>query len=83
VDSNGVQGVFVGDLPTQLAAVNRTNVNVQELTVEASLTGDKDAVHQAVLMDPLTSAVCSFDQVHAMVDEMLEAQAQWLPQFQD
>jgi alpha-galactosidase len=56
---------------------------VQELTVEASLTGDKDAVHQAVLMDPLTSAVCSFDQVHAMVDEMLEAQAQWLPQFQD
>ena len=83
VDSNGVQGVFVGDLPTQLAAVNRTNINVQELTVEASLTGDKDAVHQAVLMDPLTSAVCSFDQVHAMVDEMLEAQAQWLPQFQD
>jgi alpha-galactosidase len=83
VDGNGVQGVFVGDLPTQLAAVNRTNVNVQELTVEASLTGDKDAVHYAVMLDPLTSAVCTLPQIHAMVDEMFEAQAQWLPQFQD
>jgi alpha-galactosidase len=83
VDGNGVQGVFVGDLPTQLAAVNRTNVNVQELTVEASLTGDKDAVHYAVMLDPLTSAVCTLPQIHAMVDEMFEAQAQWLPQFRD
>jgi len=82
-DSNGVQGVFVGDLPTPLAAVNRTNINVQELTVEASLTGDKDAVHYAVMLDPLTSAVCTLPQIHAMVDEMFEAQARWLPQFQD
>jgi alpha-galactosidase len=83
VDSNGVQGVCIGDLPTQLAAVNRTNINVQELTVEASLTGDKDAVHYAVMLDPLTSAVCTLPQIHTMVDEMFEAQAQWLPQFQD
>jgi len=82
VDRNGVQGVVVGDLPTQLAAVNRTNVNVQELTVEASLTGDRDAVHFAVMMDPLTAAVCTLPQIHAMVDEMLDAQAGWLPQFQ-
>ncbi len=81
VDANGVQGVFVGDMPTQLAALNRTNINVQELTVEASLMGDKDAVHYAVMMDPLTAAVCTLPQIHAMVDELFEAQALWLPQF--
>ena len=81
VDTNGVQGVFVGDVPTQLAALNRTNINVQELTVEASLMGDKDAVHYAVMMDPLTAAVCTLPQIHAMVDDLFEAQAQWLPQF--
>ncbi|MBZ0290756.1 MAG: alpha-glucosidase/alpha-galactosidase, partial [Anaerolineae bacterium] len=77
VDSSGVQGTFVGDLPTQLAAVNRTNINVQELTVEASLMGDRDAVHYAVMMDPLTAAVCTLPQIHTMVDEMLEAQTRW------
>jgi alpha-galactosidase len=81
VDGNGVQGVFVGGLPTQLAAVNRTNINVQELAVQASLTGEKDAVHYAIMMDPLASAVCTLPQIHAMVDEMLEAQAKWLPSF--
>ena len=83
VDGNGVQGVFIGNLPTQLAAINRTNINVQELAVEASLTGDKDAVHHAILMDPLTAAVCPLPKIHAMVDEMLSAQARWLPQFRD
>jgi alpha-galactosidase len=82
VDANGVQGVVVGNLPTQLAALNRTNINVQELTVEASLAGDKDAVHYAIMADPLTSAVCTLPQIHAMVDELFEAQARWLPQFQ-
>ncbi|HVO72042.1 MAG TPA: alpha-glucosidase/alpha-galactosidase [Aggregatilineaceae bacterium] len=81
VDGNGVQGTFVGDMPTQLAALNRTNINVQELTVEASLTGDRDAVYHALMMDPLTAAVCTLPQIHAMVDEMFEAQARWLPQF--
>ena len=68
-------------LPTQLAALNRCSVNVQELIVEAALTGDTDAVHHAVMMDPLTAAVCTLPQIRAMVDEMLEAQAAWLPQF--
>ncbi len=81
VDGNGVQPVKVGLLPPQLAALNRTNINVQELAVEAALTGDTDAVHYAVMMDPLTAAVCTLPQIHAMVDEMLEAQVQWLPQF--
>jgi alpha-galactosidase len=81
VDANGVQGIYVGDLPAQLAGLNRTNVNVQELIVEASLTGDTDAVHYAVALDPLTAAVCTLPQIHALVDEMLAAQKQWLPQF--
>jgi alpha-galactosidase len=81
VDGNGVQATHVGALPTQLAALNRTNVNVQELIVEAALSGDTDAVHHAVALDPLTAAVCTLPQIHEMVAEMLERQAHWLPQF--
>jgi alpha-galactosidase len=81
VDANGVRGVYVGDLPMQLAALNRTNINVQGLAVKAALTGNKEAVHYAVMMDPLTAAVCTLPQIHAMVAEMFEAQARWLPQF--
>ncbi len=82
VDGNGIQPTAVGALPTQLAALNRTNVNVQELIVEAALTGDIEAVHHAVMLDPLTATVCTLPQIRSMVDEMLAAQAQWLPQFQ-
>jgi alpha-galactosidase len=82
VDGNGIQPTAVGTLPTQLAALNRTQVNVQELIVEAALTGNVDAVHQAVMLDPLTAAVCTLPQIREMVDEMLEAESQWLPEFQ-
>jgi len=82
VDGNGVQPTAVGSLPSQLAALNRTNVNVQELTVQAALTGEVEAVHHAVMLDPLTAAVCTLSQIRSMVDEMLAAQAQWLPQFE-
>jgi alpha-galactosidase len=81
VDANGVQPTVVGHYPKQLAALNRTNINVQELIVEAALTGETEAVHHAVMLDPLTAAVCTLPQIRAMVDEMLEAQARWLPQF--
>jgi alpha-galactosidase len=83
VDGNGIQPTSVGSLPTQLAALNRTNVNVQELIVEAALTGDTEAVHHAVMLDPLTAAVCTLPQIRDMVNEMLEAQGRWLPQFQE
>jgi alpha-galactosidase len=83
VDGNGIQPTAVGALPTQLTALNRTNVNVQELIVEAALTGDVEAVYHAVMLDPLTAAVCTLPQIRAMVDELLAAQAQWLPQFQE
>lgn len=82
VDGNGIQPTAVGALPTQLAALNRTNVNVQELIVEAAVTGDVEAVYHAVMLDPLTAAVCTLPQMQAMVDELLAAQAQWLPQLQ-
>jgi alpha-galactosidase len=82
VDGNGIQPAAVGALPPQLAALNRTNINVQDLIVEASLTGNKEAAHHAVMLDPLTAAVCTLPQIKAMVDELLAAQAQWLPQFQ-
>lgn len=81
VDAGGIQPTVIGDLPPQLAALNRTNINVQELIVEAALTGDTEAVHHAVMLDPLTGAVCTLPQIHAMVTEMLQAQKQWLPQF--
>lgn len=82
VDGNGIQPTAVGALPTQLAALNCTNVNVQELIVQAALTGDAEAVYHAVMLDPLTAAVCTLPQIHSMVDEMLAAQAQWPPQFE-
>jgi alpha-galactosidase len=81
VDGNGVQPTRIGKLPPQLAALNRTNVNVQELIVEAALGGSIDAVYHAVALDPLTAAACTLPQIHSMVDEMLEKQARWLPQF--
>jgi alpha-galactosidase len=82
VDANGIQPTYVGYLPAQLAALNRTNINVQELIVEAALSGKKDAVYHAVMLDPLTAAVCTLPQIHRMVTEMFEAQGQWLPQFE-
>jgi alpha-galactosidase len=82
VDGSGIQPTRVEDYPPQLAALNRTNINVQELIVEAALTGKRDAVYHAVMLDPLTAAVGTLPQIHKMVGEMLEQQARWLPQFQ-
>jgi alpha-galactosidase len=81
VDGNGIQPTKVGLLPTQLTALNRTNINVQELIVEASLTGNKEAAYHAVMLDPLTAAVCNLGQIRSMVEELFQAEEQWLPQF--
>jgi alpha-galactosidase len=82
VDGNGVQPTPVPAYPAQLAALNRTNINVQELIVEAALSGRVEAVYHAVMLDPLTAAVCTLPQIHAMVGELLAAQGRWLPQFE-
>ena len=81
VDSSGIQPTFVGDLPMQCAAVCRASVSVQEMTVEAALTGSRQMVKLAVLNDPLTAAVCTPDEVWNMCDEMLDALSPWLPEF--
>jgi alpha-galactosidase len=81
VDANGIHPCYVGELPPQLAALNRTNINVHEMAVKAALSGDRDMVYYAVALDPLTAAVCTLPQIKQMVDELLEAEAQWLPQF--
>jgi alpha-galactosidase len=80
-DGSGIRPTYAGALPPQLAAILRTNVNVQELIVHAAKTHKVEAVHHAVMLDPLVGAVCTLDQIRAMTDEMLAAQAQWLPQF--
>jgi alpha-galactosidase len=81
VNGAGIQPTRVGNLPPQLAGLNRTNINVQEMIVEAALTGRVEAVYQALALDPLTGAVCDLRQIRQMGDEMLAAQTQWLPQF--
>ena len=79
VDRNGVQPVAVGALPPQLAALNRSNISVQTLAVEAALTGRREHVFHAVAVDPLTSAILTLDDIHAMTEELLEAHRASLP----
>ncbi len=81
VDRNGISPAWNGPLPMACAATCRVSVNVQEMAVEAALTGDRELAKLAVLHDPLTGAVCDPDEVWAMCDEMFEALAPWLPQF--
>lgn len=78
VDRNGIQPTHFGHLPPQLAALNRTSINVQELIVEAATKRKRDAVYHAVALDPLTAAVCTLPQIQQMVDELFVAQGQWL-----
>jgi alpha-galactosidase len=79
VDHNGVQPTAVGALPLQLAALNRTNIGVQTLAVQAALTGDRENVYHAVAVDPLTAAICTLEQARSMTDELLEAHDLLLP----
>jgi alpha-galactosidase len=81
VDGNGVRPTRHGALPAACAALNQVQINVQRLAVRAAMTGERDLVHAAVALDPLTSAVLTLPQIHEMVDRMLEAEAAWLPQF--
>ena len=75
---NMVEGVI---LPDACAATCSASVNVQRMSVRAAMTGDVDLLKQAVLHDPLVGAICTPEEVWQMVDEMLVAQAHWLPQY--
>lgn len=81
VDKNGVQPTKIGALPPQLAALIQTNINVQGLTVEAALTGKREHIYHAAMLDPHTAAELGPDQIYALVDAMIEAHGDWLPAF--
>ncbi|MBI3947105.1 MAG: alpha-glucosidase/alpha-galactosidase [Armatimonadetes bacterium] len=81
VDRRGLHPTFVGALPPLCAAANRTNVQAQELTVQAALTGDPELAFGACAFDPLTAASCTLAEIRAMAAEMLEAEREWLPRF--
>lgn len=81
VDRNGVTPTFVGDLPPQLAALNRTNINTQLLTIEAAITGKKEHIYHAAMLDPHTAAELSMDDIVALCDDLIEAHGSWLPAF--
>lgn len=81
VDASGISPTYVGDLPEQLAALNRTNINTQLLTVEAALTKKKETIYQAALLDPHTSAELSIDDIISLCDDLIEAHGDWLPEY--
>jgi alpha-galactosidase len=81
VDGNGIQPCHVGALPSVLAALNRSNIAVQELAVSGSLAGDRELIVHALMLDPLTAAVCTLPQISAMAADLFAAEARWLPQF--
>lgn len=83
VDRNGISMPHVGDLPLGPAAVCNVSISVQRLAVEAAITGDDFLLRQAFMMDPLVGAVCNPKEIWQMVDEMLVAGEEWLPQYTD
>lgn len=80
VDGSGVQPTQIGDLPRQCAAVIRTNVNVQELTVAAVLENDRESLYHAAMMDPHTAAELVPDQIVDLVDELIDAHGEFIPE---
>lgn len=81
VDRNGVNPCYVGELPQQLAAINRTNINVQLVTIEAALTQKRDYIYMAAMLDPHTAAELTIDEIKAMCDDLIEAHGDWLPKY--
>ena len=81
VNRLSVQPTHVGKLPTQLAAMNMTNINVQLMTIEAAVTRKKDAIYQAAMLDPHTSSELSIDGIVKMCDELIEAHGDYLPKY--
>jgi alpha-galactosidase len=81
VDKNGIQPTRVGSLPPHLAALMQTNINVQALTVEAALTGKREHIYHAAMLDPHTAAELDLDQIWDLVDDLIEAHGDWLPEY--
>ena len=83
VDANGLNIPIIGDLPLGCAGVLNNSVSVQRLGVEAAVHGDDELLRQAMMLDPLTGAVCNPPEIWQMVDEFLVEQARWLPQYKN
>lgn len=81
VDENGIQPTYIGELPTQLTALMRTNINVQELTVKALTTENREHIYHAAMMDPHTAAELDLDQIWSLVDQLTAAHGAWLPEW--
>ena len=81
VDGSGITPCHMGALPLQLAAMNASNIYPQLLTIEAAATLEKKYIYNAAMMDPLTGTELNIKDIYAMVDEMLEAHKDWLPEY--
>ena len=81
VDASGVTPTYVGDLPEICAAMNRTNINPQLLTIEAAVTRKKEAVYRAAMLDPHTSSELSIDDIISLCDDLFEAHKGWMPEY--
>ena len=81
IDASGVSPTYIGDLPEVCAALNRTNINVQLLTIEAARTLRKDYIYQAAMMDPHCQSELSIDDIVKLCDALIEAHKGWLPEF--
>lgn len=81
VDNMGIHPTYVGDLPTQLAAMNMTNINSQLLTIEAAVTKDRNKIYQAAMLDPHTAAELSITDIIKMCDELIEAHGEYMKDY--
>lgn len=81
VDNTGINPCFVGDLPEQLAALNRTNINVQNMVIEAAKQRKKELVYMAAYLDPHTSAELSLDDIKNLCDDLFAAHGDWIPEY--
>lgn len=81
VDDNGLQPTYIGELPPQLTALIRTNLNVQELTVRALLEEKREHIYHAAMMDPHTAAELDLDQIWNLVDDLIDAHGDMLPEW--
>ncbi len=81
VDANGIQPTHIGNLPPQLAGLMMTNINVQSLTVEAALTGKREHIYHAAMLDPHTAAELDLEQIWNLVDDLIEKHGDWLPEY--
>ena len=81
VDRSGISPCYVGTLPTQLAALNMTNINVHLLTIEAALTRKRDSIYHAAMLYPHTASELSIDDIRAMCDDLIDAHGSWLPEY--